>query len=500
MARIEIRTDRPIGTVDERIFGGFIEHLGRCIYGGVFDEGSPLADARGSAPTSSEAVRDLGVRTSAGREGTSSPVTTGPTASARPTVGPGDRAGLAQRGVQPVRHRRVHGMVRRGRRRAGALPQHGHGTMDEALAWVEYCNGTGDTYWANRRRANGHAEPYGVRYWGLGNEMYGDWQIGQQTAAEYVKQARQWAKALKFLDPAISLVSCGQTGVDDWDRVVVDGLARYVDLHSIHLYTGSDDYWSNVLAPHFAERALAVAGALIDRARYQQRIDREISVAYDEWNVWYRTDDGRLEERYTLADALAVATYLNVFVRQSAVVRMANLAQLVNVIAPIVTSPDGMFRQSIYHPLRLISTATQEVAVDTFVDSGTHAHADRAGERWPYRVADLGPFQLLDVAATRDAAGRRLTISVVNRDPEQALDTRISLAGPGRPDGDRARGQRGQPGGRQQRRRAGRVTTVTSKRDVSGGCSRRPLPAALLHPAGGAVGMNATLMNTAWWA
>ena len=133
----------------------------------------------------------------------------------------------------------------------------GTGTLDEALAWVEYCNGTGDTYWANRRRANGHAGPYRVRYWGLGNEMYGDWQIGQRAAADYVTTARQWAKAIRFLDPGVSLVSCGQSGVNDWDRVVIDGLARYVDLHSIHLYTGSDDYWSNVLAPHFAERALS---------------------------------------------------------------------------------------------------------------------------------------------------------------------------------------------------------------------------------------------------
>ena len=123
-----------------------------------------------------------------------------------------------------------------------------------------------------------------------------------------------------------------------------------------------------------------MAGAPIDRARYAQRIGHEIGVAYDEWNDWYRTDDGRLEERYDLADALAVATYLNVFVRKSAIVRMANLAQLVNVIAPIVTSPGGMFRQSIYHPLRRISTATQEVALDTFTDSGTHMHADRAGD------------------------------------------------------------------------------------------------------------------------
>jgi alpha-L-arabinofuranosidase len=471
VARIEIRTDRPVGTVDERIFGGFIEHLGRCVYGGVFDEGSPRSDARGFRTDVLEAVRDLGlrhVRWPGGNFVSGYHWTDG--------IGPPDdrprRAELAWHSEESNRFGTDEFMAWAAA--AGVEPvlclNMGTGTLDEALAWVEYCNGTGDTYWANRRRANGHEEPYGVRHWGLGNEMYGDWQIGQQTAHEYVTTARQWAKAIRFLDPGVSLVSCGQSGVDDWDRVVIDGLARYVDLHSIHLYTGSDDYWSNVLAPHFAGRALAVAGALIDRARYTQRISHEIGVAYDEWNVWYRTDDGLLEERYTLADALAVATYLNVFVRQSAVLRMANLAQLVNVIAPIVTSPDGLLRQSIFYPLQLISTATQEVAVDTFVDSGTHAHADRAGERWPYRVADLGPFQLLDVAATRDAQSRRLTISVVNRDPEQALDTRIRL------DGARAAGPLvvhevtgDHPEASNSAAEPDAVTTVTVERERSGG-------------------------------
>ena len=471
MARIEIRADRPVGTVDERIFGGFIEHLGRCVYGGVFEEGSHRSDARGFRTDVLDAVRSLGlrhVRWPGGNfvSGYHWADGIGPPGQ-RPR-----RAELAWRTEEPNRFGTDEFMAWCAA--VGVEPalclNMGTGTLDEALAWVEYCNGTGDTYWANRRRANGHDEPYRVRYWGLGNEMYGDWQIGQRTAQEYVTTARQWAKAIRFLDPGVSLVSCGQSGVDDWDRVVIDGLARYVDLHSIHLYTGSDDYWSNVLAPHFAEWALSVAGALIDRARYAQRIGHEIGLAYDEWNVWYRTDDGRLEERYTLADALAVATYLNVFVRKSAVLRMANLAQLVNVIAPIVTSPDGLFLQSIFHPLRLISTATQEVALDTFVDSGTHAHADRAGERWPYRVADLGPFQLLDVAATRDAEGRQLTISVVNRDPGQALDTRIHLTGA------RAAGPvvvhevtGDSPEVSNSATEPDVVTTVSTKRDVGGG-------------------------------
>jgi alpha-N-arabinofuranosidase len=428
VARIDVLTDQPIGSLDQRIFGSFTEHLGRCVYGGIFDEGSPLAGPEGFRNDVLAAVRDLGVRNvrwPGGNFVSGYHWTDG--------IGPVDarprRPELAWHSEESNRFGTDEFMAWCAA--AAVEPvlclNMGTGTMDEALAWVEYCNGTGDTYWASRRRANGHAEPYRVRYWGLGNEMYGDWQIGQQTAAEYVKQARQWAKALKFLDPGISLVSCGQTGMDDWDRVVVEGLARYVDFHSIHLYTGSSDYWSNVLAPHFAERALAATGALIDRTRYQQRIDHEISVAYDEWNVWYRTDDGRLEESYNLADALAVATYLNVFVRQCRTVRMANLAQLVNVIAPIVTSPDGMFLQSTYHPFRLMVTASQEVAVSTFVDSGTRAHSDQAGDRWSHRVADLGPFQLLDVAASRDPGSRRLTISVVNRDPERELATRIRL-------------------------------------------------------------------------
>jgi alpha-L-arabinofuranosidase len=430
MARIDIGVERPVGTIDRRIFGGFIEHLGRCIYGGIFDEGSPLADDRGFRTDVLAAVRGLRlphVRWPGGNFVSGYHWTDG--------IGPVERrprrVELAWRSEEANRCGTDECMA--WCQAAGTEPvlclNMGTGTLDEALAWVEYCNGTGDTYWANKRRANGHPEPYRVRCWGLGNEMYGDWQLGQRTAQDYVTTARQWAKALRLLDADICLTSCGQTGIDDWDQIVIDGLAPVIDFHSIHLYTGSPDYWSNVLAPHYAERTLAVVRTLIDRARYRQRINHEIGVAYDEWNVWYRTDDGRLEERYNLADTLAVATYLNIFVRRCRTVRMANLAQLVNVIAPIVTSEQGMFLQGIYHPLALMAESTREVAVDTFVRSGTHAHRDRPGERWRHRIGGLGPFQLLDVAASRDRGARQLTISVVNRDPEQTLATRIQLHG-----------------------------------------------------------------------
>ena len=436
MARIKLDLDRTVGEVDRRIFGGFIEHLGRCIYGGVFEPGSPLADERGFRRDVVDALRPLGVpvlRWPGGNFVSGYHWTDG--------IGPPEarprRMELAWHAEESNRFGTDEFLAYC--RELGAEPyvclNMGTGTMDEAQAWLEYCNGTGDTYWANRRRENGHPEPYRVRYWGLGNEMYGVWQIGALSPEAYVTKAREWAKVLRWTDPEIQLVSCGENGWSEWDRVVVDGLVAHVDFHSVHIYTGSEDYWSDVLAPHQAERALRTCQALIDRARYLQRVDHPVHVAYDEWNVWFRQRADRahengLEERYTLADALAVATYLNVFVRHCRTVRMANLAQLVNVIAPVVTRPDGLLLQATYHPLRLYAEHTQPLALDALVDCEEVAHVDPpAPDPWPHRVADLGPFKLLDVAATRDPDARRLVLAVVNRSPDSAVRTTVSLGG-----------------------------------------------------------------------
>jgi alpha-N-arabinofuranosidase len=292
----------------------------------------------------------------------------------------------------------------------------GTGTLEEALAWIEYCNSSGGTAWADRRRANGHDAPYGVRWWALGNELHGAWQVGALSAEEYVAEATRWARAIRMLDPQAKLVGCGLTGWDEWDRVVVDGLSPLVDLLSIHLYTGSPDYWTNVLQPHQAERAISSARALIERAAYLQRLAEPPRLAYDEWNVWYRRDDSTLEERYDLSDALAVATYLNVFVRNCAWVRMANLAQLVNAIAPVVTTPERAVVQPIYYPLLLHAAAALDEAVDVHVDGAKVAQPGALGDtRWPHRVDDLGPFDLVDAAATVDRERTRLAVALVNR-------------------------------------------------------------------------------------
>ncbi len=422
MHRIVVNTDRVVGTVDRRILGGFAEHMGRCIYGGLFDEGSPLANAEGFRTDVLDAVRAL-----------------------RPPVlrWPGGNfvSGYHfQDGLGPIeaRPRRFDAAWRTEESNrfgtdefmrlcelVGAEPylclNMGTGTLDEARDWLEYCNGTGNSQAARQRRANGHDEPYAVRYFGLGNEVYGEWQIGHLGAGDYVKAAREWAKVLTWTDPSIELVACGETGWSDWDETVISGLAAFVRYYSIHLYTGSEDYWSNVLAPHQAERAVRITSALIEKARYNQRLAHRIDVAYDEWNVrvasrHHGPDDH--EETYTLADALAVATYVHGFVRNAAVVKMANLAQLVNVLAPIMTSPEGIVLQSIYHPLRLFGEHLQGESLDVAVSCPRrHLHEVLDGPE-AHRVADLGPFPVLDAVAWRSKDQGSLWVSVVNRAEE----------------------------------------------------------------------------------
>jgi alpha-L-arabinofuranosidase len=252
--------------------------------------------------------------------------------------------------------------------------------------------------------------------------MYGDWQVGAFTAEEYVREASRWARAIRMLDPRAKLVSCGMNGWNEWDRVVIDGMAGLVDYHSLHIYTGSDDYWTNVLQPHQAERAIHYTRALIERAAYRQKITTPPRIAYDEWNVWYRQMTGALEERYAFADALAVGTYLNIFIRNCDWVQMANLAQMVNAIAPIVTSPETAAVQPIWYPILLHAQAALERAVDTHVSGPLIEPELPAGaSRWPFRIGDLGPFGLIDAAATVGVNAHKIAITLVNRGSEDEL-------------------------------------------------------------------------------
>jgi alpha-L-arabinofuranosidase len=226
MAKINIDLDRKIGSVDRRIFGNFIEHLGRCIYGGVFDEGSPLSDGRGFRRDVLEAIRPLRI-----------PILRWPGGNF--VSGYHWLDGLGPREDRPRRVDLAWYAEESNRFGTDEFIQYcraldtepyicvnmGSGTMDEAQAWVEYANSTRNTHWANLRRKHGCPEPYQVKYWGLGNEMYGGWQIGALEAMDYVKKARAFGMVMKRMDPSIALVGCGQNGTSgmrlswkDWPR------------------------------------------------------------------------------------------------------------------------------------------------------------------------------------------------------------------------------------------------------------------------------------------
>ncbi len=430
-ARVKIDLDQVTGQVDRRIFGGFIEHLGRCIYGGIYDEGSPLSDGRHFRKDVLKALEPLRLpilRWPGGNFVSGYTWTDGiGSVDKRPR-----RLELAWHDVESNRFGTDEYIAycRELETEPFICVNMGTGTMEEARSWVEYCNGTSDTYWANLRRENGHPEPYNVKYWGLGNEMYGNWQIGALSADDYVKKAIEFAKVMLWTDPTIELVGCGQNGSSAWDRTVLEGLAKFIRYHSIHIYTGNADYAENVYQPHIAEWELDNMRAEIDRVRLQQGTEHEIKVAYDEWNVWYRAHQPeRLEEQYDLADALAVAAYLNVFVRQADVVTVANLAQMVNVIAPIFTSSEGLYLQTIYHPLTLLAQHTQDVALATWTDGPTVTLPESLpGQEKPSRAAKLGEFNVLDVAATRDEVRSNLVVSLINRSESESLDLALELA------------------------------------------------------------------------
>lgn len=262
-AVISINPAHKASPINPNIYAGFTEHMGRCIYGGIYDPTNPnkhLIDSHGFRLDVIDAFRDLNV-----------PVVRYPGGNFVATyhwldgVGPWDqrprRPELAWLGEESNAFGTDEFML--WCEKVGTEPylclNMGTGTLDEALAWVEYCNGTRNTYYANLRRKNGRQEPYNVKYWALGNEVWGPWQVEQNTKEEYAKKAYQWAKALKLLDPSLVLILCGQDGTSDWDRYVLQQCVKLdlhglsgqerskslIDMHSIHIYTASKEHLPN---------------------------------------------------------------------------------------------------------------------------------------------------------------------------------------------------------------------------------------------------------------
>ncbi|KAL8279441.1 hypothetical protein RQP46_008253 [Phenoliferia psychrophenolica] len=436
-ASIQLDPIRIQGEISPLIYSGFTEHMGRCIYGGIYepDNKAGLIDEHGFRTDVLQALRDIKASPPDASDSYRWEDGIGPRAS-RPA-----RLELAWLGIETNHFGTDEFMTWCDT--LGTEPficlNMGTGTLESALHWLEYMNGKVGTYWADQRATNGHPEPYGVKYVALGNEVWGPWQVGQATAIDYAKAAKQWGKALKLIDPSIKLVSCGKEGTDDWDLVVLMECFDVIDYHSLHLYTRGPQHEVNAMSPALAERGIRITREYINLARMAKDrgppaydwdgkpSTKDVGICFDEWNVWnpdIAPGVTGAEQTYTMSDALAVAAYLNIFIRTGT--EIACLAQSVNVISPLMTSPTGMLKQTTFFAVELFARFMQGKALDVFVDCSSYVGTMGIDRPWSAHMCK-DSFKWIDSTAALDE--NILTVAIINRHPQEAFDVALNLAG-----------------------------------------------------------------------
>ena len=414
-ARITIDPAFVVGPVRRRTFGSFVEHLGRCVYTGIHEPTHPTADEDGFRQDVIDLTRELGVST---------------------VRYPGGNFVSGYRwedGVGPVEERPVRldlawhstepntvGVDEfvRWTAKAGVEPMMavnlGTRGIQDALDVLEYCNFPAGTKLSDERRANGSAEPHKISMWCLGNEMDGPWQTGHKTAEEYGRLANETANAMRMVDPNLELVACGSSNSSmptfgEWERIVLTEAYENVDLISAHAYYEEFDgdlgsfLASAVDMDGFIESVVATADAVRAAGRHTKRIN----ISFDEWNVWYHSQPASdvptgdnwpvapvlLEDHYNVADAVVVGSLLISLLRHTDRVHSASQAQLVNVIAPIMTEPGGRsWRQTIFHPFAQAAKYAKGDVLRPVLSSET------------YETKRFGEVPLVDAVATYDEA------------------------------------------------------------------------------------------------
>lgn len=451
VARVLIDQANWRSDLDRRLLGAFLEHLGRAVYTGVYEPGSPLADQHGFRRDVMAAVKELGVTI---------------------TRYPGGNFvsgyhwldGVGPKDQRPTVLERAWNSLETNQfgtnefmdwcKLVGTEPllgfNLGTGSAEEAIAYVEYCNIARDTKWSDLRRKHGYEQPHNVRYWCLGNEMDGPWQMGRLTAPEYGRKARDVARQIRVISPDAQLIACGSSNTIlptylEWDRQVLEACYDQVDGISLHNYYGNTPALTNNSSARYLamnldmERQIHEITAVCDYVQGLQRSPKQLWLSFDEWNVWYRARGGvfangkgtfapkLLEEVYNLEDALLVGGFLNTLLRQSARVRVGCLAQIVNVIAPLVTNETSVLRQSIYFPYAWALKYAHgrvldlEIECETYPISADGLRADFA------RDAQI-PF--LDVVATFDAANHRASVFLLNRDLDEERELTLDWRDP----------------------------------------------------------------------
>ena len=428
VASVYIDSRRAIGELDRNLFGSFLEHLGRAIYEGIYDPGSKLSDSNGFRKDVMDEIRQIGV-----------PIIRYPGGNF--VSGYNWLDGVGPKQGRPVVLDKAWNSLNSNEfgtnefmawcKAVGTTPlmglNLGTGTAEEAAALVEYCNVEKGTKWSELRRKHGYEQPHKVQNWCLGNEMDGPWQIGHMSATEYGMKAQDAARQMHMVDPSLKLIACGSSGPFmptylEWDREVLEQCYDYVDALSLHRYigntkeeTGEDS--SKYLAMNLSmEQQIDETLAVCDLVQGHKRSRKKLWLSFDEWNVWYRARSGDftnghgkeaphlLEEPYNLEDALLVGGFLNTLMRHADRVKLACLAQLVNVIAPIMTNSNGLFRHSIYYPYAWALQLARGKVLNVMVESPT------------YEVSGMGQVSYLDVVATADPQDGKTALFVLNRD------------------------------------------------------------------------------------
>jgi alpha-L-arabinofuranosidase len=433
---IYIDSRRTIAPIDPNLFGSFLEHLGRAIYEGIYDPGSKLSDSNGFRKDVMDEIKRLHV-----------PIIRYPGGNF--VSGYNWLDGVGPKKDRPVVLDKAWNSLNSNQfgtneflawcKQAGTEPlmglNLGTGTAEQAADLVEYCNIEKGTRWSDLRRRHGIAEPYKIERWCLGNEMDGPWQIGHMSATEYGLKAADAARQMHYVDPSLKLIACGSSGPFmptylEWDREVLEQCYDYVDGLSLHRYfdnsetTGGDS--AKFLAMNLTmDRQIAETVAVCDLVRGHKRSPKKLWLSFDEWNVWYRERRGDavngkrveaphlLEEIYNLEDALLVGGLLNTLIRNCDRVKLACLAQLINVIAPIMTNSDGLFRQTTYYPYSWALQFARGAALHVLVEGST------------YEVKGTDPVPHLDAAASHNPADGSVTLFILNRDLQKSHDVEV---------------------------------------------------------------------------
>ncbi|MEO8529045.1 MAG: alpha-N-arabinofuranosidase [Pseudolysinimonas sp.] len=440
-AHLTVDPHSVIGPVKRRLFGSFVEHLGRGVYNGIYEPAHPTADAEGFRQDVIDLVRELGVSTvryPGGNfvSGFRWEDSVGPVAE-RPR-----RLDLAWHSTETNEvglHEFAGWLEKIDGELMLALNLGTRGTL-ASLDLLEYANIRSGSELADRRVANGRDEPFGVTMWCLGNEMDGPWQLGHRSADDYGKLAGRTAKALRQLDPRIELVVCGSSSAQmptfgEWERVVLSHCYDDVDYISCHAYyePHDGDLGSFLASAVDMDRFIETVVEVADRLKAERGSDKTIDISFDEWNVWYLEKfqtvnkltgidnwpvaPRLLEDAYSVADAVVVGNLLISLLKHADRVTSASLAQLVNVIAPIMTEPGGpAWRQTTYFPFALTSRLARGVALTVKLES-------------PFYETDrYGSVAAIDAVATWDNESGRAAVFIVNRSQTDEATVTIDVA------------------------------------------------------------------------